>query len=289
MLKITLKQFVVWTSERLMPPWNDRKHRSNRNTSELIEWTILLGDLLARAAPHFETEVVRKEFVAPFLTDDESGLDVLAPFANMTVSRHVLDAPTIPSNTFDFLNDCVDRVVRDQVFDPKGYCAGEVRSFNLSELIRALLFVAIKKADSATRFVNGDWSQINLIMPLVTRLVTAVGWSTFVMDQFLTLCERAGDTYPLDAFVVQANSVLVSIENTKGGWAGTTLPARTAGVVQCLADVNFPLQANQAQELLRVLDALIDLGDRRSVWLEQTEAFKGIQGSLPTVSGPTNV
>ena len=289
MLEITLKQFVVWTSERLMPPWNDRKHRSNRNTSELIEWTSLLGDLLARAAPHFETEVVRKEFVAPFLTDDESGLDVLAPFANMTVFRHVLNAPTIPSNTFDFLNDCVDRVVRDQVFDPKGYRAGEVRGFNLPELIRALLFVAIEKADSATRFVNGDWSQINLIMPLVTRLVTEVGWSTFVMDQFLTLCERAGDTYPLDAFVVQANSVLVSIENTKGGWAGTTLPARTAGVVQCLADVNFPLQADQAQELLRVLDALIDLGDRRSVWLEQTEAFKGIQGSLPTVSGPTNV
>ena len=151
------------------------------------------------------------------------------------------------------------------------------------------MFVAIEKADGATRFVNGNWSQINLIMPLVTRLVTAVGWSTLVMDQFLTLCERAGGAYPLDAFVVQTNSVLASIENAKGGWAGTTLPARTAGVVQCLADVNFPLQANQAQELLRVLDALIDLGDRRSVGLEQTEAFRGIQGSWPTASGPTNV
>ena len=120
-------------------------------------------------------------------------------------------------------------------------------------------------------------------------LVTAVGWSTFVMDQFLILCERAGDAYPLDAFVVQANSALVSIENTKGDWAGTMLPAWTAGVVQCLADVNFPLQANQAQELLRVLDTLIDLGDRRSVALEQTEAFRGIQGTWHTVSGPTNV
>ena len=289
MLEIALKQFVAWTSERLIPPWNDRKRGSDRNTNESIEWTSLLGDLLARAAPHFETEVVRKEFLAPFLTDDESGLGVLAPFADMTVSRHVLDAPTIPSNTFDFLNDCVDRVVRDQVFDPKGYRAGEVHGFDLPRLIKALMFVAIEKADGATRFVNGNWSQINLIMPLVTRLVTAVGWSTLVMDQFLTLCERAGGAYPLDAFVVQTNSVLASIENAKGGWAGTTLPARTAGVVQCLADVNFPLQANQAQELLRVLDALIDLGDRRSVGLEQTEAFRGIQGSWPTASGPTNV
>ena len=131
MLEIALKQFVAWTSERLIPPWNDRKRGSDRNTNESIEWTSLLGDLLARAAPHFETEVVRKEFLAPFLTDDESGLGVLAPFADMTVSRHVLDAPTIPSNTFDFLNDCVDRVVRDQVFDPKGYRAGEVHGFDL--------------------------------------------------------------------------------------------------------------------------------------------------------------
>ena len=289
MLEIALKQFVAWTSERLMPPWNDRKRGSDRNISESIEWTSLLGDLLARAAPHFETEVVRKDFLAPFLTEDESGLGVLASFTDMIVCRHVLDAPIIPSNTFDLLNDCVDRVVRDQVFDPKGYRAGEVHGFNLPKLIKALLCVDIEKADDASRFVNGDWSQINLIMPLVTRLVTAVGWSTFVMDQFLILCERAGDAYPLDAFVVQANSALVSIENTKGDWAGTMLPARTAGVVQCLADVNFPLQANQAQELLRVLDTLIDLGDRRSVALEQTEAFRGIQGIWHTVSGPTNV
>ena len=100
------------------------------------------------------------------------------------------------------------------------------------------------------------------------------------MGQFLTLCERAGVAYPLDAFAVQANAVLAAIENAKGGWAGTLLPARTAGVVQCLAEANFPLQADQARELLRVLDALIDLGDRRSAALEQTEAFKGIQGTL---------
>jgi hypothetical protein len=48
-------------------------------------------------------------------------------------------------------------------------------------------------------------------------------------------------------------------------------------MVQRLADANFPLRTKQAQELLRVLDALIDLGDRRSAALEQAEAFRGIQ------------
>jgi len=44
------------------------------------------------------------------------------------------------------------------------------------------------------------------------------------------------------------------------------------------ADWNFPLKLQDAHELLKVLDALIDLGDRRSAALEQTEAFRGIQG-----------
>jgi hypothetical protein len=35
----------------------------------------------------------------------------------------------------------------------------------------------------------------------------------------------------------------------------------------------------QARALLQLLDALIDLGDRRSAALEQTEAFRRVQGT----------
>jgi hypothetical protein len=51
----------------------------------------------------------------------------------------------------------------------------------------------------------------------------------------------------------------------------------TAGVVQRLADCNYPLRLKLAQELLHILDALVDLGDRRSAALEQTEAFRSVQ------------
>lgn len=97
------------------------------------------------------------------------------------------------------------------------------------------------------------------------------------MQNYLTLCERAGLAYPLAAFAYQANAVLSALSNSKGSWAGTTLPARTAAIVQRLSDANFPLRSDHAQELLRVLDALIDLGDRRSAALEQAEAFRGVQ------------
>jgi hypothetical protein len=282
MVAVSLKDLVAWTAERLMPSWlqGKRERRSDMNTgrSLLIKWNAVLGDLLARAAPSFETEFVRKEFLAPFLTEDEEGLTVLAGFADMTVTRQILDAPTVPANTFDLLNDCVERIVRDRVFDPNSYRAGQVHGYDLPKLIQALLFVSVEEqAPGAARFANGDWSQIGIVMPIVTKLVTAIGWSTYVMQNYLTLCERAGLAYPLAAFASQANAVLGSLSNAKGSWAGTTLPARTAATVQRLADANFPLRANYAQELLRVLDALIDLGDRRSAALEQAEAFRGVQ------------
>jgi hypothetical protein len=141
-----------------------------------------------------------------------------------------------------------------------------------------LCFVSVEKeAPGAARFANGDWSQISIIMPIVTRLVTATGWSPFAMQQFLTLCERAGVAYPLDAFAAQAIAVLGSLDDARISWAGTVLPARTAATIQRLADANFPLRADQAQELLKAIDALIDLGDRRSAALEQAEAFRGVQ------------
>ncbi len=280
MVALGLKELVAWTAERLMPSWlkDKRERRSDTRRSFLIEWEAVLGDMLARAAPFFETEFVRKEFLAPFLTEDEEGLAVLAGFTEMTVTRQVLDAPTVPANTLDLLNDCVERVVCDRVFDPNGYRAGEVHGYDLPKLIKALLFVSVEtEAPGAARFANGDWSQISMVMPIVTKLVTAIGWSTYVMQNYLTLCERAGLAYPLAAFADQANAVLNSLSYAKGSWAGTTLPARTAATVQRLADANFPLRSDHAQELLRVLDALIDLGDRRSAALEQAEAFRGVQ------------
>ena len=48
-------------------------------------------------------------------------------------------------------------------------------------------------------------------------------------------------------------------------------------MVQVLADANYPLTADQSRGLLFVLDALIDLGDRRSAALEQSEAFRNTQ------------
>ena len=280
LVEVTLKRFVVWTSDRLIPSWEDQERRSHNSGFEHVDWTNLLGDYIARAAPYFEPDIVVRDFLAPSLVDDEDALQVLASFVDSTVCRQVFDAQTIPGNTFPILDLCVDRLVHDPTFASSSYRSGEVHGDNLPRLIKALLFVSVEKADGAERFANGDWSEVGLVMPIVTRIVAEVGWSLFVMDNFLTLCERAGKAYPIGDFSVQIGSVLGSMEDSRGTWSGTTIPARIAGIVQRLADENFPLQDEQARDLLTILDSLIDLGDRRSVALEGSEAFRGVQRGM---------
>jgi hypothetical protein len=61
------------------------------------------------------------------------------------------------------------------------------------------------------------------------------------------------------------------------GWHGTFLPARIAGLVQDLADRETPMPLELGQKLLRILDLLFDMGDRRSAALQLSESFREIQ------------
>jgi hypothetical protein len=278
LLEPLLIDLVRWTAETIMPSWERERH-SGRNRADLIEWNRTLGDLLARVVPFVPLDVARNTLIKPFLPDDQEALSVVAPFADMVVRRHVYDAATIPANAIPLLDDCVSRVLSDRAFKPNRWRSGQVNDSQMRELIAALLFVNVENnAPGAARYANGDWSQIESIMPIIDRMVRHVGWSSFVMEKFLDLCERSGRAYPISEFGQQANTALSTIGNAEEGWTGTMLPARLAGVVQRQADWNFPLRLEDAQELLKILDALIDLGDRRSAALEQTEAFKGVQG-----------
>ena len=137
--------------------------------------------------------------------------------------------------------------------------------------------MSVENASGATRFANGDWTDLPRVMPLIDKLVRQAGWAPFVMDTFLTMCERAGTAYPIDAFADQVTAALSALRTTRASWTGFMHPARLSGMVQVLADANYPLTADQSRGLLFVLDALIDLGDRRSAALEQSEAFRNTQ------------
>ena len=266
-----------WTSAKLFPDWeaapgDDTAHRA---ATYLVEWNHGLGRLLGRTAPFLDVDVVRREHLDPFRVDNEDSFSVLAEFIVDTVVRHVIDAPAIPAGTMMLLDDCVDRVLRHSAFRRAGYRAGELHGRSLPKVVRALLFVPIdEEAPGSARFANGDWSELRVVMPIVSKVVGELAWSRDVMDCFLQLCEQAGDDYPIDAFADQVAGVAESAERR---WSGTTIPARIAATIQRLADASFPIDADLARRLLVVLDALVELGDRRSVALERSPAFREVR------------
>jgi hypothetical protein len=68
-----------------------------------------------------------------------------------------------------------------------------------------------------------------------------------VMSPFLLLCEHVGTAYRIDDFITRASAVPGQIENAEGNWLGMSLAARTAAMVQRLADANSRLCADQGK------------------------------------------
>lgn len=264
--------FANWTTSRLMPP--RAAGRKSRHPEE-YDWHLTLGHLFARTAPFVDARWFSDICIVPYTVPERNALQMLSRIAQSLACRHVLDAADIPANALSFLEKCADRLIADRAFSQQR--DGSVHDSGLSRLIDAVLFVEVEHAPGASRFANGDWSQIHIVMPLVTTVMTSIGWAPYVMGKFLTLCERASRSYPLDAFIHQVSTALENIELAQGAWIGSTLPARIAALVQHFADVHFPLELEQSLGLLRILDALIDLGDRRSAALEQSEVFREVR------------
>jgi hypothetical protein len=139
------------------------------------------------------------------------------------------------------------------------------------------MFVSVEHSALAARYVNGDWSEIGRILPLIDRLVRAGGWAASIMELFLTLCERAKASYPAEAFADQILAIIGDGAKELKRWHGTSMPARIAGLVQHFADRNSPMTLPLAQNFLRILDLLVDMGDRRSAALQLGEAFREVR------------
>ena len=140
-------------------------------------------------------------------------------------------------------------------------------------------FLISAEAGGGSRFANGQWAEIVKLMPLIDTLVRAAGWSASVMSKYLTLVERSQANYPAGAFADHVLAILTPGRDSLKGWRGTTLPARIAGLVQALAFRETPMQSALAQKLLRILDELVDMGDRRSAALQISDSFREVRAA----------
>jgi hypothetical protein len=202
---------------------------------------------------------------------------MLSPFVSNYASRYIYDAKDIPKGAFEVMELCLERFLRSSSFKRSAYRSGEFHGFAEPRLLELFMFVYFEHAALAARFANGDWSEIKLILPIVDRFVRAGGWSGSVMYHFLTLCERANDAYPAELFADQILAVIGDGTEPLKGWHGTFIPARIAGLVQHFASRETPMPPQLGQKLLRVLDLLVDMGDRRSAALQLSESFREIK------------
>lgn len=272
-----LEAFVGWTLDTINPAWRTELRRGRERGDEgLYEWEDQLGRMLAAVSPHIPGDEFLQRLLRPiFAPPDEISMRLLAPFAESLVCCEVLDAPVIRGDTLYLLQAVLDRTLENYDLRRSQYNDGRIGGFDLPTLIKSLLFVVVEHAPGATRFANGHWDDLFHVMPLVDRMVRAAGWNPYVMRQFIALCERSGAAYPVDTF---ADQVLEQIVDGRlpTGWKGSSIPAAIAALVQAHADRLHPLSAPLARKLLQVLDALVDLGDRRSAALQQSESFRGV-------------
>ncbi len=266
-----------YTIEKNSPPWV-KPGRRNRPATRIMEWTHTLGSELGQAAGLLNFNDFQDRFLQPILElESDSCWALLSPLTSAHICSYVYDAPTIPAETISLLDCCLERLLKSSTFKRDSYRSGELSGFDQPRLVRSLMFVDIEFAALAVRYVNNDWSEIEHILPLIDRFIRAAGWAACVMGPFLTLCERAKTSYPSEAFAEQILVAIGEDPTDLKGWQGTFIPARIAELVQHFAYRDAPLTLRLAQKFLRILDMLVDMGDRRSAALQLGESFRGVR------------
>ncbi|MDX8530095.1 hypothetical protein RFM41_12150 [Mesorhizobium sp. VK25A] len=270
-------EMLAWVTERMAPPWKaSRRRESSERVGQLDN---ALGRLFAHIAMRTTTTEMRSLFLDPvFALEDETCFELMSPFVDLYACTAVYDPPQMQANAVELLQLALGRMLRDPVFDPDTFCAGKLHGFQLPGMVR-VFFLISAEAGGASRFANGHWADVGKLMPVIDTLVRAAGWSARVMSDYLTLVERSQADYPAEAFADQILAVLTPGRDTLKGWRGTALPARIAGLVQALAFRETPMQPGLAQKLLRILDVLVDMGDRRSAALQISDSFREVRAA----------
>lgn len=262
--------------DRCAPESEDRHNRPGNQDGLMMRWqfTRWIGALCS----HLPAATARPAFLDPVLAvPGEPGLDLVSHFAEGLALAGVHDARDVKQDTLDMLASCADRLASWRMPYRSDYLERDV-----TELVRTLLMVSIEGAGGAARFGNGDYRDVALIEPIVSRVLQYAGAHPTTVGFWLDLVERARDHYRFALFLEQAHGLLA--KRPALAWRGTRIPGRLAGLV-----LHFVEREKAPDDLLRsalvLLDALIDEGDRRSAALQASEVFRSLERGSSAMAG----
>jgi hypothetical protein len=174
------------------------------------------------------------------------------------------------------VNAIADRVAAaDWRWDASGVNGNLTRQKHT--ILKAPFLVNVAQAAGARRFANGDWSENALVIPSLDKLFQSIASVTGGLLYFLKLAERSIDHYPANALADTLTNFLVAQENKPAALRSISAPEQMAALVQTIAAREHPLSESLRAKLLKLLDMLVELGDRRSAALLGSEWFKTVR------------
>jgi hypothetical protein len=270
-----LEGLVRWTVERIAPAWaKSRRDLDDRYNTTQFEWRHNLYQFLARVALKLPVAEGTQRFLQPAMAaNDEAFASLVEPFTSYLVPQ-IADSQEIPQTALELLPLVTQRVLTYRSWRDAGH--GGLSEQNFVDIVKKLFFSDFRYAGRAVRFANRNWAEVGTIIPIFEPILRAHGAVTFVALAWMNLCESSLEHYPVQHFVDNVEHLLEG-EGLPPGWRNTHLPARLSGLIQRFSERQQPMPLATAQKLLRALDRLVDMGDRRAAAVQLSEIFRSVR------------
>ncbi|WP_057267415.1 ATP-binding protein [Acidovorax sp. Root219] len=264
-----------WTIVRIAPAWaRSRRDLDDTYGPDYFEWRRHLYRFLSQIALRVPIEEGTRRFLEPAMaTNDETFASLGECFTDHLIAQ-MADSPEIPRTALALLSSVTQRVLAYQGWshDAHGGYSGQ----DFVGIVKHLFFADLGYAGGAVRFANRNWAEVETVIPIFEPILRAHGSVAFVARSWMNLCESSFAHYPIQHFVDNIEHLLAG-EGTPPGWRSTQLPGRLSGLIQRFSERQQPMPLAMSQKLLRALDRLVDMGDRRAAAVQLSEVFRSVR------------
>lgn len=269
------ESLVKWTIERIAPDWaRNRRDLADSNGPDYFTWRRHLYRFLSRVALKLPAEEGTRRFLQPAMTtNDETFASLVECFTGHLIAQ-VADSPEVPQTALELLSVVTQRVLAYRDWRHAGHGGHSEQDF--VDIVNHLFFADLGYAGRAVRFANRDWTEVGVTIPVFEPILRAHGGVAFIARAWMNLCESSFEHYPVQHFVDNLEHLLVG-KGVPPGWRNTQLPGRLSGLIQRFSERQQPMPLAMAQKLLRALDRLVDMGDRRAAAVQLSEVFRSVR------------
>lgn len=273
-----VRSLLAWTFASLSPPWvaGEEGKGWKPQPTELVKWRSALGRFLGKLCLHADDEEINQLVLQPLFREHKRvSLSIIETLLERVVVEGIFFSPTIHPRAMFVVGACLEYFLTLEEWKTARR-RGDIYNHELERILRILLF--LNGQGTVHRFSYGNWSEFEIVRPFVELLVIAIGDVPLVARTFVELCERAGAAISIDWFADMALQLIREGGNrNREKWKEAGIPPRLALSIQAVAERGHPLPLVVAQKLLRALDALVDMGDRRSAALQVSVRFRNIR------------